>query len=82
MKFEVVCSENFFAVKFHLSSGVLEVPKLIIDSNFETSKRNLMACEQCQHNEVSIICDYAKFNGRFYQQCKGRRFACQVWNYY
>ncbi|KAF2321233.1 hypothetical protein GH714_036008 [Hevea brasiliensis] len=51
-------SKSLLDIEFDVKSGVLKMPVLEINENFEIVFRNVMALEQCQYQYESYICNY------------------------
>ncbi|KAG5226367.1 UPF0481 protein [Salix suchowensis] len=47
-------------VNIALDKGVLKIPQLEVDHNFERLARNIMALEQCCYSSEAYICSYMK----------------------
>uniref|UniRef100_A0A6N2LBC3 Uncharacterized protein n=1 Tax=Salix viminalis TaxID=40686 RepID=A0A6N2LBC3_SALVM len=45
----------------NIYKGVLRIPQLEVDHNFERLVRNIMAMEQCLYEREAYICSYIKF---------------------
>ncbi|KAG5226370.1 UPF0481 protein [Salix suchowensis] len=48
-------------VNITFDKGVLKIPQLEVDHNFERLVRNIMAMEQCLYEREAYICSYIKF---------------------
>uniref|UniRef100_A0A6N2M033 Uncharacterized protein n=1 Tax=Salix viminalis TaxID=40686 RepID=A0A6N2M033_SALVM len=48
-------------VNITFDRGVLKIPQLEVDHNFERLVRNIMAMEQCLYEREAYICSYIKF---------------------
>uniref|UniRef100_A0A6N2LBB3 DUF247 domain protein n=1 Tax=Salix viminalis TaxID=40686 RepID=A0A6N2LBB3_SALVM len=54
-------SKDKCLVNITFDKGVLKIPRLEVDHNFERRIRNIMALEQCCYSSEAYICSYIKF---------------------
>uniref|UniRef100_A0A6N2MFB8 Uncharacterized protein n=1 Tax=Salix viminalis TaxID=40686 RepID=A0A6N2MFB8_SALVM len=59
VRFQVTRGSCLVDITF--DKGVLKIPRLEVDHNFERLIRNIMALEQCCYSSEAYICSYIKF---------------------
>uniref|UniRef100_A0A6N2L347 Uncharacterized protein n=1 Tax=Salix viminalis TaxID=40686 RepID=A0A6N2L347_SALVM len=59
VRFQVTRDKCLVNIKF--DNGVLKIPQLKVDHNFERLVRNAMAMEECLYEGEAYICSYIKF---------------------